>query len=458
MDEMAESPVVASAPARRSDPNDVGHANHLWRAAIVAAAAVAALPATAVAHDEHLLRTVRPKIGPPLQTHGIDTRTEMAPTVAARAAPGGIGFGPGSAERAPICSDADAEQVIYARPAGTRSHYRSSVGEIRSAVRRMDAVLNAESIESGGTSADYRVVCDGSGAISVGRMTSSGSSLAAIASAARSSGYGSTAVDYLIFFDGTNGDACGTASLLRDERPVMTNASNSGGGYAIVYDGCWDNETPMHEVGHTMGAVQYGAPHSTGTGGHCFQENDVMCYSPDGGDLNQFGPSFDCPGRQRFDCGFDDYFDAAPEPGEYLATHWNLGSPLNRFLVFGAAQPSNGLAGLITSLLESGRSSADSGEVAGAPGEWRYFDLHLTGYSGSLTVSLKGAPAGIALYLRSRKQPSEGSYACRASVRGGGAVCRVKRPRGGLWIAGVLNQGGASSAPFEISARVRRGH
>jgi hypothetical protein len=435
----------------------VGRANHLWRAAIVAAAAVAALPATAFAHDEQL-QTVRPRVGPALTTHGFDTRTEMAPTRAERAASGGIGFTPGSAERSPICSDGYAEQVIYARPAGSRSRYRASVAEIRSAVRRMDAVLNAESTESGGISADYRVVCDGSGAISVGRMTSSGPGLAQIASAARSSGYGSTVVDYLIFYDGTNGDACGTASLLDDERPVMTNASNEGGGYAIVYDGCWNNETPMHEVGHTMGAVQYGAPHSTGTGGHCFQENDVMCYSPDGGDLNQFGPSFDCPGRQRFDCGFDDYFDSAPEPGEYLATHWNLGSPLNRFLVFGAAQPTSGLGSLISSLLDAGRSNADSSAAAGAPGEWRYFDIHLSGRTESLTVSLKGAPAGIQLYLRSRKQPSEGENACHAAVKRGAAVCRVPRPRGGLWVAGVMNGSGAAGAPFEISARVRRGH
>jgi alpha-tubulin suppressor-like RCC1 family protein len=37
----------------------------------------------------------------------------------------------------------------------------------------------------------------------------------------------------------------------------------------------------------------------------------------------------------HYDCGHDDYFDAAPEPGEYLASHWNVGSTLNRFIAFG---------------------------------------------------------------------------------------------------------------------------
>ena len=61
-----------------------------------------------------------------------------------------------------------------------------------------------------------------------------------------------------------------------------------------------------------------------------------MCYAPDGGDLHQEGTINRCTDRIHFDCGYDTYFDSAPEPGEYLATHWNIGSDLNRFLVFGS--------------------------------------------------------------------------------------------------------------------------
>jgi hypothetical protein len=64
-----------------------------------------------------------------------------------------------------------------------------------------------------------------------------------------------------------------------------------------------------------------------------------MCYSPDGGNRNQGGTSLDCADHLHFDCGHDDYFDTEPEAGEYLASHWNLGSPLNRFLAFGEAGP-----------------------------------------------------------------------------------------------------------------------
>ena len=145
-------------------------------------------------------------------------------------------------------------------------------------------------------------------------------------------GFNSTQTEYLIFYDGTAGGACGIGSYRPDERLAADNLANRGGGFGIVYSGCWFNETPMHESAHMMGAVQYGAPNSTGTGGHCVDEVDVLCYAPDGGDLNQSGTITTCPGAPRFDCGFDDYFDSAPEPGEYLDTHWNLGSPLNRFL------------------------------------------------------------------------------------------------------------------------------
>jgi hypothetical protein len=295
----------------------------------------AILPSAAGADRDSSLRAVRPGTGPPLLTHGFDARAAMTADDSADRPAGGIGFAPGNVERPPACAGDHAQRVLYARPDWNPDRYKESVPTIRSAIRRMDAVLNADSLASGGPTADYRVRCDAAGSISVGKFVAHRTGLAAIAAAARRAGYGSSLNDYLIFFDGVHGESCGISSTRDDERLVINNASNEGGAYGIVYYGCWNNETPMHEAGHMMGAVQYDAPHSTGTGAHCYDEKDVMCYSPDGGDRHQSGPEFDCTGRQRFDCGFDDYFDSAPEPGEYLASHWNLGSPLNQFIEFG---------------------------------------------------------------------------------------------------------------------------
>jgi hypothetical protein len=49
--------------------------------------------------------------------------------------------------------------------------------------------------------------------------------------------------------------------------------------------------------------------------------------------------TYPCPSMTLFDCGYNDYFDAAPEPGEYLANHWNLGTQGQNFLRITAATP-----------------------------------------------------------------------------------------------------------------------
>ena len=84
---------------------------------------------------------------------------------------------------------------------------------------------------------------------------------------------------------------------------------------------------------HNLGAVQWGAPHSTQPRGqslpqygHCWQGADVMCYAEDGG--RRARRCSDCAGLpgaipQNYDCGRDDYFNPAPAAGSYLATHWN---------------------------------------------------------------------------------------------------------------------------------------
>ncbi len=92
-----------------------------------------------------------------------------------------------------------------------------------------------------------------------------------------------------------------------------------------------DPTTMLHEMGHNLGAVQGGAPHTTGTvgsqvAGHCTDEWDVMCYA-DGGSDNAL--TYPCPQQseavtETFDCGGDDYFNPAPAAGSWLASHWNV--------------------------------------------------------------------------------------------------------------------------------------
>lgn len=196
-------------------------------------------------------------------------------------------------------------------------------------------MLNQDSLESGGPTADYKVLCDEADEIRVDSFTAAGSSFEEVVEGARAAGFDDPDIDYTIFFEARIRGVCGVASYYEDERLTAANASNGGGGYAIAYDGCWFNSAPMHENGHNQGAVQAGAPHSTGTGGHCNDGRDVMCYSPDGGDINQGGTIELCADRVHFDCGYDTYFDSAPETAEYLASHWNIGSSLNRFISFG---------------------------------------------------------------------------------------------------------------------------
>ena len=128
------------------------------------------------------------------------------------------------------------------------------------------------------------------------------------------------------------------------ERQGSANVHNRGGLTSILFsrDGAtapgtakwgWWPEGFLHEMTHNLGAVQWGAPHSTQPAGqsnpqfgHCWQGADVMCYVESAGASHAM--QTDCaalPGAipQTYDCGRDDYFNPAPPAGSYLATHWN---------------------------------------------------------------------------------------------------------------------------------------
>jgi hypothetical protein len=405
-----------------------------------------------VALDEGLYR-VAPAVGEPLLTHGPD---DAAPpqTRASDLSPDGTGFVDGAETRQPVCATDFYQQVIYANVSGTPSRLAETTTRIREAIGHMDAVLNSESVASGGPGADYKMLCDSSGQVRVDALEVPGASFAQVVAAARAAGFSSDRASYLIFLDGELGGSCGIASYESDERLSLDNRNNSGGGYGLVYEPCWEGETAMHESAHMMGAVSYGAPHSTGTGGHCNEDADVMCYSPDGGDRNQGGMISNCPGVARFDCNFDDYFDTAPEPGEYLDSHWNLGSPLNRFIsLAGVAAPNPGLgANPADDFNAGGKKQGASGER----GDWRAFRVEVAPDSRFLRVRLFAAPgADLAVFVRRHKEPTRAVFSCRAVTKARHATCRLSDPAPGTWYVGVLTRGGRIGAGYKVSAHAQ---
>ena len=344
-----------------------GRGGNVKRALVGAGALLALLlPAGAAAHVELSEQQVQAVLGDAeplsnglyqvqagnatLQTHGPDLASEMSDSQ----------LGVGDPQRPVHCTTTATDyyqRILYAYNQGSTNRLATVTPHIRSSVERMNHLLDTESVGSGGPHADYRVFCTAAGAIlvsafPVGPPSGGGlqSSFDNIVTWARNAGFTRENVDYSIFYDANDatGFACGVGSLWFDDRPIAANLNNNPGGgtqggYAVNYGpyssptsaGCWYGNTPMHENGHNTGAVQRFAPFSTGTGAHCWDEFDVMCYSPDGGDTHQEGTVTFCASREFFDCRYDSYFDAAPEAGEWLNTHWNIGSTTNRFIEFG---------------------------------------------------------------------------------------------------------------------------
>ncbi len=139
--------------------------------------------------------------------------------------------------------------------------------------------------------------------------------------------------DYLVYVDGlaSSGDATGVATMASDDSAGPDNRAASGGFFGFVIgDGSpafnrARTLTAIHELTHTLGAVQDSAPHSTGAG-HCFDEQDVMCYDDGGPRVPHPLPRPRCSADPlpRLDCGRDDYFAPTPPANSYLARHWNV--------------------------------------------------------------------------------------------------------------------------------------
>ncbi len=144
-------------------------------------------------------------------------------------------------------------------------------------------------------------------------------SLANTVAELRERGYNRTDRKYLVWVDAAVG-ICGIAHVYKDDRPTLDNPNTRGNMFARTDAPCW-GYAELHELLHTLGAVQDSAPNST-KAGHCHDETDAMCYEDSSGAVMQQT----CTNQPAWnvDCDLNDYFNAAPAPGSYLAERWNV--------------------------------------------------------------------------------------------------------------------------------------
>ena len=130
----------------------------------------------------------------------------------------------------------------------------------------------------------------------------------------------------VVFFDSdpNNNAQCGLGTTTFDDAVDGANSLPQSG-QASIWANCWNAHTTVHEIMHTLGAVQSTAPHATFSN-HCFDGIDPMCY--DDGSLNSVQQLI-CPSTPYrpgglLDCNADDYFAISPPKGTYLSDHFNI--------------------------------------------------------------------------------------------------------------------------------------
>ncbi len=214
-------------------------------------------------------------------------------------------------------------QVIYAVAADRPDRFGSVAELIRGYAADADSSYALSARRDGGVR-HVRWVTDGSCQLAVDHVVLSPSgddSISNTRTELRGLGYTSNNRKYLVFGDA--GVYCGISYVAGDDRPDASNPANFGATVSRIDAACWGGRAsvPAHELAHALGAVQLSAPHSNG-GYHCTDEYDRLCYNDGtGATLTYLCASSEEP---LLDCNGDDYFNVAPVPGSWLATHWNL--------------------------------------------------------------------------------------------------------------------------------------
>jgi hypothetical protein len=231
---------------------------------------------------------------------------------------------PGSAA-VPCIGDGTAgnrTQVVYARSPTVPDRYASLLPAFRQWVAVVDQAVWLSAGETGG-GRHLRWVTDSACQLQVAQvlLTPAGeASFDQMRTELQGLGYDRSDRKYLVWVDAAVG-ICGLGEVYDDQRPTTGNPNNTGPMYARVDAPCW-HYAELHEISHTLGAVQPDSPHHSAAR-HCTDEADVMCYDDDAS-----GPvtmTVVCPPEHEalLDCGHDDYFSTNPPGGSYLASHWN---------------------------------------------------------------------------------------------------------------------------------------
>lgn len=281
-----------------------------------------------------------------LCTHGGDRvpptleRTATRATTVARSAPSDLCVGNGLNGRR--------IRVFYGYPSDTTSRAAAFRSWVRDSVAMADANLDAQTPGSDGQ--HLRMYCKNGRRITVSSIALvpigddgtftfgdlTGSLRYRVANGLGDANIDTPRITYVVFVD--NVSCCygpgGQGTIYWDDRgdPAvnLNNQAVYGPRFAMVkIDGSISSGAYifLHEVGHTLGAVQHSAPHSSGAG-HCYTSADVMCYA-DGGPWFVGGGLMEpiCEpmpdGQRPFDCEGSDYYEVDPAPGSYLDGAWN---------------------------------------------------------------------------------------------------------------------------------------
>ena len=248
-------------------------------------------------------------------THGDDPLPPKPPGLVAQLAP----------EHPWPCEGTGADgrrvQMVYAHNGtGNLNSLRASFEGI---TRRIEGTFLTSARESGGERL-VRFVTDGACNLSILDLVVSPSALSSFDAMVNEFAAAGLNRRDRIYHAWVEGNAyCGIGTVYTDDRPTGNN-NDAFAQYSRSDRQCW-NYAEAHEITHNLGGVQNSAPNSTG-GLHSRDEYDVMSY-PDGAPKGQMIQPFPCPdatAENRLDCRDDDYFSAAPPPGSYLATHWNV--------------------------------------------------------------------------------------------------------------------------------------